>query len=315
MNAPASEPVPPPITQPVIAASMAPAARHGLAILAVIAGIGAFSAMDAAMKGASLVVGVYSALLLRNALATLFALPIWALSGPVRPTRERLRLHAIRAAVTTSMASLFFYGLVRIPMAEAIAISFISPIIALFLAALMLGEVVRPRAILASLFGLVGVAVIGSGRFGTLDTSPETVKGIAAVLLSAVFYAVNLVLQRKQAQMTRPGEITLFQNLFCTLYVALPAPLLFVLPHGIEWGLVALAAASAALAHLLLSWGYARAETQVLVPIEYTAFPWAALLGWLIFQENVAIATLAGTVLIVAGCWVGTRNKISPAET
>jgi S-adenosylmethionine uptake transporter len=58
----------------------------------------------------------------------------------------------------------------------------------------------------------------------------------------------------------------------------------------------------------LLAWSYARAEAQVLVPIEYTAFLWAALFGWLFFAEPVGTATLAGTVLIVVGCWIGTRD-------
>ncbi|GAM03861.1 EamA family transporter [Novosphingobium sp. MBES04] len=158
------------MTQPAPASDTTPPApsalQAALPVLAVVAGIGTFSAMDAAMKGASIALGVYTALLLRNALGTLFALPIWlaTLRGPRpestpfsrRPTLARLRLHAFRAGVTTCMAALFFYGLVRIPMAEVIAISFISPIIALFLAALLLGEVIRPQAILASLLGIAG---------------------------------------------------------------------------------------------------------------------------------------------------------------
>jgi S-adenosylmethionine uptake transporter len=60
---------------------------------------------------------------------------------------------------------------------------------------------------------------------------------------------------------------------------------------------------------LFLSWGYARAEAQVLVPIEYTGFLWAALFGWLLFDEQVEPATVAGAVLIVFGCWIATRTR------
>ncbi len=317
MTTPISDPVAPTPALPV--ARDIRAALPTLApLLAVMAGLGFFSAMDAAMKGASIALGVYTALLLRNALGTLLAFPIWALGRPSRPTLRRLRLHAFRAAVSTFMAGLFFYGLVRVPMAEAIAISFISPILAQFLAALLLGEVIRPQALLASLLAVVGVVVIAGGSlgdFGGLGTSPETLKGFAAVLGSAMFYAFNLVLQRKQATQAGPGEITLFQNLFCTLFVALPAPWLFTHPGSASWALVAAAAGLATLAHLLLSWGYARAETQVLAPVEYTAFVWAAVLGWLFFRENLASATLGGALLIVAGCWIGTRNKVSQGSS
>ena len=60
---------------------------------------------------------------------------------------------------------------------------------------------------------------------------------------------------------------------------------------------------------LLLSWAYARAEAQVLVSVEYTAFVWAAIFGWYIFGEAVSLATLVGTVLIVGGCVIAARQK------
>ena len=59
---------------------------------------------------------------------------------------------------------------------------------------------------------------------------------------------------------------------------------------------------------LLLSWGYARAEAQVLLPIEYTAFVWAALMGWLWFDERLTAPTLVGVALIVVGCWISARG-------
>jgi S-adenosylmethionine uptake transporter len=60
---------------------------------------------------------------------------------------------------------------------------------------------------------------------------------------------------------------------------------------------------------MLLSWAYARAEAKILIPVEYTAFIWAALFGWLIFAEDVTVWTLVGTVLIVSGCLVAARQQ------
>ncbi|MEY4056480.1 MAG: hypothetical protein RL519_1815, partial [Pseudomonadota bacterium] len=54
-----------------------------------------------------------------------------------------------------------------------------------------------------------------------------------------------------------------------------------------------------------------RAEAQALLPIEYTAFIWAALFGWLVFAEPVAVETLAGVALIVIGCWIAARKAAS----
>ena len=284
-------------------------AGHWLPVLSVMAGIATFSAMDAAMKGASLAVGVYTALFLRNLLGTLISIPIWLAAGRPWPRRAVFVVHAQRSAVTAVMAALFFYGLVRIPLAEGIAISFIAPIIALYFAAVMLGERIRPQAILASLLGIAGVLVIGAGRFGGGDFSPEAVKGTVAILCSAMFYAVNLVMQRKQALLAGPAEITLFQNgIVAALFLVL-APWLMVRPDPASLAMIAAGAVLATAALLFLSWGYARAEAQVLLPVEYTGFLWAALLGWLFFQETVTLATLAGAALIVVGCWIGARNN------
>ncbi|KHK92713.1 DMT family transporter [Novosphingobium malaysiense] len=297
MHAPSSESASPPSWLPV---------------LSVVAGIGAFSAMDAAIKGASIAVGVLTALFLRNLFGTLLTIPVWLAAGRPLPRRHVLVVHAQRSAITATMATLFFYGLVRIPLAEGIAISFIAPIVALYFAAVMLGEKIRPQAIVAALLGIVGVVVIGAGRFGAGAFSDEAIAGTAAILCSAMFYALNLVFQRKQALLAGPVEIALFQNGIVALIFLVFSPLFLVWPDAASLRMIGAGAVFATCALLFLSWGYARAEAQVLVPIEYTGFLWAALFGWLIFGERVEAATLAGAVLIVIGCWIATR-KARPA--
>lgn len=279
-----------------------------LPVFAVVVGIALFSGMDAAIKGASLAVGVYTALLLRNAIGIVMVLPVWLAGNRTRPTRSVLRLHALRAVVNAAMAYLFFVAIVRLPIAEGIALSFVAPLAALYLAAVFLGETIQRRAVIASLLGLAGVAVIVAERLGSGKVDTQTLIGLAAVLVSALLYAVNLVLQRKLAQLAGPIEVALFQNLVIGALMAVFAPWLMVAPSPATLGLIALGAALATSALALLTWGYARAEAQVLVPIEYTAFLWAALLGWLFFAEPLSAATLAGTVLITLGCWLGTRE-------
>jgi S-adenosylmethionine uptake transporter len=58
-----------------------------------------------------------------------------------------------------------------------------------------------------------------------------------------------------------------------------------------------------------LSWAYARAEAQRLIPVEYSAFLWAAIMGWLAFGERLTLTTVAGALLIVAGCLIAARSK------
>ncbi|KQM22148.1 DMT family transporter [Novosphingobium sp. Leaf2] len=278
-------------------------------VLAVVAGIAAFSVMDATMKAAALAVGVGTALLLRNLFATALSIPVWLAAGRPVPSRAVFILHVQRAAITTVMAALFFHGLVRIPLAEGLAISFFAPILALYFAALLLGETIRPNAILAALLGLAGMLVIAADRFGKGAYGPEAVEGTIAIVMSAGFYALNLVLQRKQATLASPAEITLFQNMTVAAILLACAPFYWTTPDAVSIGWTIAGAMLATIALLFLSWGYARAEAQVLVPIEYTGFGWATLMGWLMFDEAVGIGVVAGAALIVLGCWIGTRKQ------
>ncbi len=280
-------------------------------VLVTLAGVGLYSVMDAMMKGASLAVGAYSALLWRSLIAFTMAMSAWRLSGGTWPEPAAMRLHLLRGLVASGMALSFFWGLTRLPIAEAIAISFVAPLIALYLAAVTLGETIGRQAIGASVMGLSGVVVIGGGRLGQGGGDmQEAAWGIAAVVLSAVLYAWNLVLQRRQSQVAGPLEVAGFMNLVIMCSLLPFAPWLAVPPADMAvTGTIAVSAVLTVSAGMCLSWAYGRAETQVLVPLEYSAFVWAALMGWLFFAEEVTLPTLAGTVLVVLACWIAVPRR------
>ncbi len=282
-----------------------------LPILAAVAGIAAFSVMDAVMKAGSGLVGAFEAMLLRAGFGVVLMLPIWCARGGRVPAWPVLRLHITRGGVGAVMAATFFWGLVRTPMATGMALSFIAPLIALFLAALVLKERVGARAVVASLIGMAGVAVIGWGRLHEgAAMGGAAMAGVAAILLSALLYAWNLILQRAQAQVAAPAEMALSQFVFGGLFLLPLAPFIWVAPSGHAMALIGAGAVLASVSLMLLGWAYARAETQVLVPVEYSAFPWSALTGWLWFGEAVTLTTVMGAVLIVTGCWWGTRGHV-----
>src|SRR6187399_376918 len=196
-----------------------------------LAAVGLFSLMDALMKGAALAAGAYSALLLRNAFGLALIAPVWLVTRPARPTRVAMRVHLVRGAVAAAMAFTFFWGIARIPLAEGIALSFVAPLIALYLAAILLGERVHPGAVWASLAGLAGVAVIAFGRAGTGGWSEEAAWGTGSVLVSSPLYAWNLVLQRQQALAAQPIEVATFQTGIVGLVLLVFAPFVFELPE------------------------------------------------------------------------------------
>jgi S-adenosylmethionine uptake transporter len=264
-------------------------------------GVASFTLMDAEMKDLSLAIGVYNAMLWRMHAGVLIGGAIFFGMRSRWPSLAVIKLHMLRSAVATCVALAFFWGIVRVPLAEGIAITFVAPLIALYLAAIWLGEEVGRSAVLASVLGIAGVAVIVAGKF-QLGYSREAVVGLGSLFGSAVLYAGNLVLQRKLAQVATPIEVGFFQNVFSLPLLALASPWLGVVPSVEEVPAIVRVAAISLLSVVLLSWAYARAEAQVLLPVEYTAFIWAAILGWIWWGESITVWTLAGTVLIVTGC-------------
>jgi len=268
------------------------------------------------MKGLGLALGAYSALLWRSVAGLGVTGVAWAAGGPCWPAPALLRLHAARGVVVAMMASLWFHAIMVIPLAEAIAVSFVAPLAAIFLAAAFLGERVGARAVAGSLAALAGVGVILAGKLGasTGAAREDAALGIAAVLVSALLYAVNLVLQRHQAQQASPREIAFFQTLVVLLCLLPFVPVAARWPAPGHWLSIAGAAIFASTSLLLLSWAYARAQAQALVATEYTGFVWLSVLGWLFFGEELEVATLGGAVLIVGGCLFAARGGGGRAE-
>ena len=286
------------------------AARHSpLVIFAVgTLGIALFSGMDAVMKGLVLAIGTYATMLWRNMVGV-------GLSGLLYASRRRhwpqwpvMKLHLSRGILSTVMGFLFFWGIGRVPLAQAIALAFIAPLFALYLAAVMLHEDVGRRTVAASLVAFAGVIVIFVGQ-AQADLGREAMIGSLAVLVSALLYAFNIILMRQQSLAAEPVEIAFFQSLIVTGTLLCVLPLVgTTVPAAEHWPMLVFASILSISSMLLLSWAYARAEASYLAATEYTAFLWAALFGWVVFGETLSPFTLAGAALIVAGCLAAARR-------
>lgn len=278
-------------------------------------GVGALSAMDAAMKSLSIAAGAFAALSWRSlAAALLIALPYLA-TRKHWPSRRAMQLHLIRGAIMVPMSFLFFWGLARVPIAQAIALAFVAPLLALGLAALILKESIGPRMLAGSVLAFGGVLLIFVGQ-ARAELGSEAMLGSIAILGSALIYAFNIILMRQQALQARPLEIAFFQFLVGAAgFWAVAA--LVGLPEFPAGEVEALAAATALsiLGMLLLAWAYARAGAAYLATTEYTGFLWAMLFGWIFFAERVSPFTLGGAVLIVGGCWLAARRPEEASPT
>lgn len=282
--------------------------RPILAFAVALAAVGVLSIMDAAMKALVIALGIWVVSFWRAMLGAVTGALIYL---PVRrgwPTPKTLKIHVSRGVVITFMGIAFFWGLARTPLAQAIALTFIAPLIALMLAALFLQEKVSGRIVGASLLAFSGVALILLGQAQT-SLGRDALLGSAAILFSALCYAVNIVLMRAQALAARPPEITFFQNLTIASMMLLSLPFIgsVAMPHGHWPGLIAVSLMSTT-GVLLFAFAYAHGEASYLSVSEYSAFLWAAVLGWFVFGEPVSPMTLTGAALIVSGCLIAARS-------
>jgi len=291
-------------------------AQHPVqAFAAALAAVGILSVMDAVMKALVLGIGIFAVSVWRSIANLVLTGGLYLPRRLPWPSKPILKIHVARGVIVTIMAGLFFWGIGRVPLAQAIAMTFIAPLIALLLAASFLHERIGSRSIAGSVMAFAGVMVIVFGQ-ARADLGTEALLGSAAIVASALCYAINIVLMRHQSLAAEPLEINFFQSLtVLALWLSLTPFLGFPdWPDG--WsGWVIVAALMSTAGGLLFSWAYARAGAGYLAVTEYSGFLWAAVLGWIVFDEGVSPYTVAGAAMIVGGCFVAARAKIeAPGE-
>src|SRR5690348_3697330 len=154
--------------------------------------------MDAVMKHLVLAIGIIAVSIWRAASNLIVTAGLYLPRRLPWPTRRTLAMHVSRSVVITAMAVLFFWGIARVPLAQAISLTFIAPLIAMLLAPLFLGETISPRSIAGALIAFLGVVVIVIGQ-ARAELGPKVLAGSAAILASALCYAANILMMRWQA--------------------------------------------------------------------------------------------------------------------
>lgn len=215
------------------------------------------------------------------------------------PWRSRAPgLQALRSLLLAGCSILFTAALAHIPLADATAVGFASPLITVALAALLLRERVSPRRWCGVALGFVGVMVALRPPF---LTGAPLHWAYLLPLGTACMFAFYAILTRRLAALD-DSRVTIFHTgLAASLATSLAQPLVFVPPLAVEWGLMIAVGVLGALSHGLLVLAYARAPASLLAPLSYTQLIWASLAGVLVFGDWPDGITLLGAAIIAAG--------------
>jgi len=215
------------------------------------------------------------------------------------PWRSRAPgLQALRSLLLAGCSILFTGALAHIPLADATAVGFASPLITVALAAILLREHVSPRRWCGVALGFVGVMVALRPPF---LTGAPLHWAYLLPLGTACMFAFYAILTRRLAALD-DSRVTIFHTgLAASLATSLAQPLVFVPPMAFEWGLMITVGVLGALSHGLLVLAYARAPASLLAPLSYTQLIWASLAGILVFGDWPDGITLLGAAIIAAG--------------
>jgi drug/metabolite transporter (DMT)-like permease len=228
----------------------------------------------------------------------------WVLVARSAGGRVRVRqpgLQVARGLLLAVSALLFVFAIQILPLAEATAVGFISPLLITGLSVVLLGEVVRASRWAAIVVGLLGVLVIV--RPGTEAFQPAAL----LVVGSSSAWAVAVVLTRRMAGHDPTATTLLWSAVVGLLAMTVVLPFGWVWPSAADWVLgVALGLVASAGQYLMVQ-AYRFAPASLLAPFSYSSLLWSAALGWLLFGGLPDIWTLAGAVVIVAAGMVAAR--------
>lgn len=211
-----------------------------------------------------------------------------------------------------------FAALYYLPLHDAIALGYASPILAVVLAALVLKERVRAYRWSAVSIGFVGVLVMlwpHLNFYGVPGQGESSYVGVFFALMGALLAAAASIQIRKLTKTERVGAIVFYFTLMTTLIGLATAVFGWRMPNRFEFGILVLSGVLGGIGQILLTQAYRLADTSVIVPFEYTTMIWAVGLGWFIFGELPSVAVASGGVIVaLSGLFIVWReHRISVA--
>jgi drug/metabolite transporter (DMT)-like permease len=226
---------------------------------------------------------------------------------------QRPGVHLLRSLLFVASTLMFFTALGRVPLADATAVSFTSPLIVAALAGPMLAERVDRRHWLAIAVGFTGALVIIRPTGGSASPFLLLVVGNSAC------YAVYQILTRKVSPHDRPETSVVYSALLGTLALTLVVPFAFRLPERAwQWALLGSLGLLGAIGHYCVARALTWGPASVVAPFHYVQLVGAAALGYLVFAEVPSPWTWTGAAIIVASgiylAWTEARRGRSPGR-
>src|SRR5579862_1812163 len=248
----------------------------------------------------------------RSAFAIVPVVLVYAWRGELMAAvrTERPLGHANRGVLSVVGMFCNFGALARLPLIEANAISFTSPLISVALAALVLKERVRIYRWSAVTIGFVGVLVVLAPHFSRdeltlMMASAASLAGVTYAVAGSVINAGTMIQTRHLTKSGRTSSIVFYFSVICALSGLVTLPFGWIMPSTAEFATLATIGFLGGMGHILLTESYRYASASVVAPFDYTSMIWALILGYLMFGEvPTAMIVLGSAIIAGAGLFV-----------
>ena len=216
--------------------------------------------------------------------------------------------HLARAALLFGATFLFFNALKHLPIADALAIFFVNPLVIVVLSALALRENVGPRRWAAVAVGFIGTLIII--RPGMVEINPGTLFALGAgVALGAYFVMTRAIAGAADAMV-----LTFQTSATGAALMTLALPFLWHSPSPVQWVMLASLGVIATLGHFLITKAYEQAEASLLAPLAFTEIIMSVVVGWYYFGDLPDRWTVLGvTVLVASAVYISVRERRAKA--
>jgi len=250
----------------------------------------------------------------RSAFAILPVVIIYAWRGELMAALRIGRPFGHLGRGLTAVGAMFcnFSALARLPVVDATAISFVSPLFAVAMSALILKERVRIYRWSAVIVGFSGVLVMLAPQLDLSRSSASETATIGAMLglVGALFGAGSAIQTRALTTSESTSSIVLYFSLICTLAGLATWPLGWMMPNWPELTALIVIGICGGLAHILLTESYRLAPASLIAPFDYTSMLWALVLGFLVFAEVPSVLVFVGAgIIAAAGLFVIWRER------
>jgi drug/metabolite transporter (DMT)-like permease len=220
-------------------------------------------------------------------------------------------LQISRGALAAGSATIFIFAVSYVPLADAVAISFVAPFMVTILGALVLGETVGIRRWVAVTIGFVGTLIVIRPGMGVIHPAA------ALVLIAALLFALRQILSRKLSGSDKTVTTVAYTAITASALLTLPLPLVWRTPvFGTELLLLASMAVIAAVAEVMVIRSLEIAQAVVLAPVHYSLLIWGTFYGYVVFNQLPDLWTWVGALIIVAtGIYTLHRERLNIAKT